>query len=388
MKVNVNNYNTCQFSKKQNKLAFKGYDARPLKVVLMTVCDDSESLSVIKHISEIGKKDGFKVYFTNQTKKFYCNLDLIKRFFESRVGAYCKWAQDSAFVTPENKVFSNDYPTDISFGKLLAKMTGSEYRNCPNFIQGGNLFFIKNGNKEELFVGADEMFSTTIDNLKKLYGVSDVHVIPQADFHLDMFIRPLNNKKILVADDKLIIKEIQKGLSNIKKYTMTQICTDKEIQELDTVKNKIEAFLKNFKTDIKNGQNPTADEISKSLQESGFEPVRVPGRFYYKIPNRKRDDFIYYLNYMNALVHEKLDGTLTYITNKSELNEKCGITEEISRKIDFDFEKIFVKSLAPLVKKEDIHFISGTNNYMAQILEQEGGGIHCLCNEIPDKIIY
>ena len=89
---------------------------------------------------------------------------------------------------------------------------------------------------------------------------------------------------------------------------------------------------------------------------------------------------------MNAVVHKKNDGSLVFITNKSGLNDIYGLSKEISEKIDFDFEKMFIKSVEPYIKKENIYFVEGTDNKIATLLETEGGGIHCLCNEIPAQI--
>ena len=57
---------------------------------------------------------------------------------------------------------------------------------------------------------------------------------------------------------------------------------------------------------------------------------------------------------------------------------------EISEKIDFDFEKMLKKALKPYVQESDIHFIEG--QHISELLTDEGGGIHCMCNEIPAKL--
>ena len=57
-------------------VSFKGYDARPLKAVVMTVCDSPKSFEIVKQVSNIGKKDGFDVYFTNKTNRLFKNFTL------------------------------------------------------------------------------------------------------------------------------------------------------------------------------------------------------------------------------------------------------------------------------------------------------------------------
>ena len=42
-----------------------------------------------------------------------------------------------------------------------------------------------------------------MDSMNKIFGTQDVAFVPQADFHIDLFLRPLKNGKILVADDEM-----------------------------------------------------------------------------------------------------------------------------------------------------------------------------------------
>ncbi len=385
MNVNFSTVNNSYKPYVHNQ-SFKGYDARPLKAVVMTVCDDSNSFGIIEQFSKIGKKEGFKVYFVNRQKAFFDSLKKIKRFFEPEEysNGYVKWVQDYIVVTPDKKVLAEDCYQRSNLVKTISKLSGSKSEVCNDSIQGGNLFFVKNGAQNELFVGAEGMFGKNIEAVKKTYGVSKVHIIPQADFHLDLFIRPLNNKRVLVADDKLTIKEISTALRNIKKLINKNDCTQVQKNQLLEVEAKLTDFLKVFRKDVKNLKNPDADQIVSCLEHKGFFPIRVPGRIFYRIPySENRDDLVHSMNYMNAVVHERADGALCYVTNKSELNDVFGITPEISEKIGFDFEKMFIKSLEPYVKKERIYFVEGKDNKMTDLLEEESGALHCLSNEIP-----
>lgn len=386
MNISINNADKSH-TLNQSKIAFKGYDARSLSAVVMTVNDEPDSFEIIKQMSEIGEKEGFRVYFTNQTNKLYANLDSIKKFFKICTSGFSKWAQDMAVLTPENKVLQDSLRIDSDFARRVATLTKGKYTDCENYIEGGNLFFVKNNGKEELFVGANELLKNSVDSLKQKYGVSKVIPLPQADFHLDLFIRPLNNKKVLVADDRLTIKAIRKAIENIGKYKISQKCTKEEIKELDDVKSGLKLLLKDFEKDVKKGKNPKAYEIASVLKNNGYTPIFVPGRVYYSIPAARKDDLVHYLNYMNAVVHQKNDGSLVFITNKSNLNKYYGLTPEISEKIGFDFEKMFTDALKPYVKKENIYFIEGRSGKIAELLENEGGGIHCMCNEIPAEFV-
>ncbi len=361
---------------------FKGYDARPLSAVVMSINDEPKSFNIIKQMSQIGEREGFKVFFINQSKNLYTNLDNIKKFFKICIPDFSKWAQDIAVITPSNKILYNDIINENTcFAKKLSTLTNAKPLKCDRPIEGGNLFFTKNNDSNELLVGEKEIQKIDTETLKQRYNVSKVIPIPQADFHLDMFIRPLNNRQVLVADDRLTIQAIKQAIDNFHK------CKDKTtLAELNKIKNKLKALLKNFQNDVKYGKNPKADEIAAVLRENHYQPIFVPGRLYYTIPGCIEDDLVHYLNYMNAIVHQNKDGELVFITNKSKLNNDYGITPEISEQIGFDFEKMFIKSVEPYIKKENIYFIEGTQNKIAELLQKEGGGIHCLCNEIPAEI--
>ena len=375
---------TQNYAKQQS---FKGYDARPLKAVVMTICDaKGKSFDIIKQMSEIGQKEGFRVYFTNQTNKLYANLDCIKNFFKIGTFSFSKWAQDNAVLTPDNRVFRNWNYLESSFAKRIASVTKAKISDCERSIEGGNLFFVKNGDKNELFIGADELITRIPEFLQKSYGVSKVIPIPQADFHLDLFIRPLNDKKVLVADDRLTIKELKHAVKSIDKYKSGNPCTIEELKTLGNVQKRLLGVLKTFERDVKNLKNPQADDVAKVLTNNGYTPIFVPGRIFYSVRNKNKDDLVHGLNYMNSVVHQKPDGSLVFITNKSDYNIIRGITGDISQKIDFDFEKMLIKSLKPYIKEQNIYFVEGKNNRIAEILQDEGGGIHCLCNEIPAGI--
>ena len=369
---------------RQNRFSFKGYDARALKGIVMSINDEPKSFGIIKEMAQIGKKEGFGVYFAASAGRLCSNINSIKKYFEHCVSDFSKWAQDLAVSAPDNRILYFDKFNDsMRFAKKLSSVNKAKNSGCGNLVEGGNLFFVKNCEKNELFVGANELRKNNPDTLKDIYGVSKVIAVPQADFHLDMFMRPLNNKKILVADDRLTLLELKRAVESIEKYKTGKNCAKSEINELEGVKNGLKTLLKNFSKNIKENRNPTAEEIAHVLKNNGYSPVFVPGRVYYTIKGDAQDDLIYSLNYLNAIVHQKPDGSLVFVTNKSRLNDFYGITPEISEKIGFDFEKMFVESLKPHIKKENIHFIDAENK-MANLLETEGGGIHCLCCEIPE----
>ena len=88
---------------------------------------------------------------------------------------------------------------------------------------------------------------------------------------------------------------------------------------------------------------------------------------------------------MNANVIKNRDGKLVYITNKSSVDDMLKLTPEISEKIGFSFEDEFIKSISDYVDREHIYFINGEKDFVKdRLLYDFGGGIHCLCTEIPE----
>ena len=110
MEISINKTTGSYPLKHNQHQSFKGYDARPLKAIVMTICDEkNKSFEIIRQMSEIGTKEGFRVYFTNQTNKLYANLELIKKFFKLGTFGFSKWAQDNAVLTPDNRVLTKLY---------------------------------------------------------------------------------------------------------------------------------------------------------------------------------------------------------------------------------------------------------------------------------------
>ena len=373
-------------SKTYSRPAFKGYDARPLKGVVLTLSDGMDSFSVVNELKNIGDKEGFKVFYAAEKNKLLTDIKKIKKLFEEGVhNAFCKWAQDEVILAPNKTVHSN---YDSTLANKIAVLTKSKLQlteSSQSRFEGGNLFFVKKDGKEELFIGKNDFLGHSIEDLKQKFGVDKVHILLQADYHLDLFMRPLKDGKILICDDSMTIKALDKAIKSIQKYVVKNNCSNDEKLELLAVKEKLQSLLKDFKKEVKQNHNFSADAQEKFFKSIGYKPIRVPSRIYMTIPNLPYDDLSHSMNYMNAIVHERPDVELIYITGKSALDEECGITEKISEKIGFDFEKMFVDALSPYIKKENIKFISGNNNYLSQLLKREEGGLHCLCNEIPKE---
>ena len=193
----------------------------------------------------------------------------------------------------------------------------------------------------------------------------------------------MNNKKILLADDELTLSCIKQGVSNIEKYLKENGTSVSETAVFLKLRMDLLYMVKSFSHTVKSSNVAGLNSVSRALKNHGFEVVKVPGRLY-DIDSMmcSGSTLNHFFNYMNGVVHENPDGSLVYITNKSKLNKQFNITPEISEKIGFDFEKMFLDKISPYIKKENVYFIDN----VADDLHNLHGGIHCLCNEIPKDI--
>ncbi len=387
---------------------FKGHDARPLRGFLMS----SNCEGIADEMFKIGKREGFKIfspfgenvlstcqealpYKTKSAEKLWAQdywtitkdkifslnpdiiTDSIKKFFNLRYDLTQKVTRE----TPEFKRINYDV------WSMFADLATKEIKNFHEvFIQkkeelnnrlhkahisGGNLFIFKDGKEDSIIVGQDELEKFDVDEIQGMYGAKNIIVLPQMDYHLDLFIRPLDNKRVLLADDKLTLEILKQGLNKMQK-------NDESYGVLDD-------FIKNFQENIKLNNKPQSEEVEKILTENGFEVIKVPARIY-ETETRENDlvGLKHFCNYVNANVLINKDGDLVYITNKSNIDEQLGLTPALSEKIGFSFEQCFIDSISKYVKPEHMYFVDGENNFVSEIMLSEyQGGIHCACSEIP-----
>ena len=58
-------------------------------------------------------------------------------------------------------------------------------------IKGGNYYITQGSGKREILIGQNELKKFSIEQMKEMFQADSIHVIPQADYHLDLFLRPL-----------------------------------------------------------------------------------------------------------------------------------------------------------------------------------------------------
>jgi len=354
-------------------LTFQGYDARHFKCLCMTTMQDG----IADELAKIGKKVGFDVYVAeeNSMRKIPTSS---KRFFRQ---SFRYWAQDAAIVTPKGNVIGRT--EHFAYQKVLNKFLGNGLDSQFFAPAGGNVFYIKEANgKNSLLVGSDSIAEISdIEKCKKMYGVDKFEVISQMDFHLDLFVRPLDQKRILVADDNLTIQYFENAIAKIKhEISNTRFNIVKKMQ-LKFTKMLLQSGLNDFKRVVFANARPQTDIVASQLEKLGYSVHRVPGRLYEL--NQSNKDLMHFVNYMNAVVTKDKKGNLVYITNKSDFDEIMGVNKKYVKGLDISFEKAFIKSLTPFVNESDVYFVKGENYALSNLLTRYYGGLHCLITEIP-----
>lgn len=358
-----------------NNTSFKGYDARPLKGFFM----GAESQGVLNEMQNIGKKEGFKIYTKLRNVPHQICGEYMRGYggFETME----TWAQDLWTFCKRKLLTSSS-----NNAQKIANYFGASQTHVGNHLAGGNFFIVNNNGEDELIVGKDALEKFTLDDLKKIYEVNKVHILPQMDFHIDLFIRPLDKKRVLVADDNLSLQILKKGLNDFKTYTKDKGDDKSFIANL--IINRFNELISKFKTSVSTNIRPQVEEIVKVLNVGGFEPIRVPGRIYDTLVFNQNDVFITHdCNYINANVLLNNDGELVYITNKSNIDSCLGLDADYAEDFGFRFEKEFIKSIEPYVRPDKIYFVDGENYYISKdLLKNSQGGVHCLCAEIPLEV--
>ena len=414
-----------------NTTNFKGYDARPLKGFLMN-CNNA---GIATEMSAIGAKEGFKIFsvagktckegvlinhkgilniwaqdiwtmtktgviFQNLSKqtqavlrKFNLTPNTIQQTLRESDGTCLKILEDIKKKDNEISEYSNEVDCKISVLKEKIKERKNLEKDLSELredihIAGGNIYLVQSEGHDELLIGENELEIFDKNEIKDMYSVDKIIPLPQMDYHIDLFVRPLDKKRILLADDNKTLEVLDKGIKKLQSYILT-LPKDAQKEYKEVRKKMLTAYLE-FKKNIKENKNAKAEEVENALIENGYSVIRVPGRLYGLMddPDLKGFNLLnHHFNYMNANLIQNQNNEIVYITNKSNYDKKIGLTPDLSKEIDFSFEKEFIKSISPFVKKEHIYFVEGEDNYVSdKMLWEAMGGIHCACAEIPEGV--
>lgn len=362
MKINnfYSNKPTYSPSSAQNKPSFKGYFACPIKELHFQTFNAYEKRYPI--IKELQRKCG--EYFKILVQSFDGVTDAAKApskkpkspVAEERFHNH-EWGQDNKLFT-ENGLLVLKNCADFGWkdATVLAKHLNLPTRDVEPYIEGGNCFLGKKPNGDTFaLIGHDalvkkryhgydvgEINNIGKDKLAEALGLNpdNVHVIPQPAYHLDMAIRPLKYPDVLVDSRQL---------------------------PFDFVRRPLTYLRRRFHECVSQGEYASPKKVARALEEQGFNPIFVPGSL-----NDDREA----LNYMNAVVHQKPDGSLVYITNHSSKGKGFLIGSNM--------EKVFTRDLQKQCPDiSEIIFIDG-KGAVEDCLKNKSAGIHCLTSERPD----
>lgn len=420
----IQNFSAPNSYKKNNEVSFKGYFACPLKALYM----QNYELNLAKMAQEvlpIAQREGFNIYL-------FDSKSINKLTPETNINSlgdkiHNKWAQDNLIFLPNGFVLYVNKLQDGNNVLLEAskKIIQKPAKQSRFPIKGGNVFIGKNSEnkyfaiigKNSLLFAAQQLFieeQTDFDltQIASSFGEcndengfagfhiletdkelnknwqqqrdrytekakkeianafelepENIHYISQPHHHLDTQVRPLNYPYVLVNDPDLAIKILNNNNQ----------CTSKSYSDLFTKsgESKLPPNIVYETTDLKNSHKyASTDQVIKELEEIGLKPIRVPG----VLADNK-------LNYMNAIVHQKPNGKLVYITNKSNFKDLYKVDTEAK------FEK-YLTTQVPQI--DSVEFISGPLvkeywkppvNYLTRTLTKQKSGIHCMVAEEPN----
>lgn len=426
----------------QQKTNFTGLDARKLKGIVMS----SNFAGIADEMKRIGDIENFKVFLLERTPK---GIELKTDCFQLSNDHKGCWAQDHFGVVNDTlleyentdkpqllkRIFGfkanpvqkqireeMNYPqvqeyVDLLYNMPISTINGKEgivlempegiqfidkkiydaefkinsqiLKNIINntHIKGGNYYITQNPNgTKEVLVGANELKKLNTNQIQEMFQVDKVHIIPQADYHIDLFIRPLKDNKVLIADDQAMLQTLQEGFKKIQQTIINSPQSERLKFKNAFVQTGI--YTQQFEKILQTNPYAKTQEVEKALIAAGYEPIKVPGRIFEVYSSEEadmgKDKYILknLINFINAHVHINNKGETIYITNKSNIDETLGLTEEIKNLTGFSLEQAFLDSIKPHVDK--VYFVSGKDNAIGNtLLPEYYGGIHCMGMELP-----
>ena len=351
---------------------FKGYEARKLDTILVQKRADFGSDYLMNQLGMIATRHRVDIQKAN-----YIDTP---------------WLQDDLYFTPNKKIISSDYTAASAYGEIYG-MEGDCLASLDNplayrHLEGGNIFFVTNKDGEQVILTAKNRYGVCeLEGYEDTFGVKKVIPLPHADFHADLFITPIGDNKVLVANDKLMIEALDKLKIACIKF-VEQNPDDEEAGEIKKVIKNLEEETIAFKKCVDEYLYKGCDEETLDvLKKNGFKAIPVPSRIYdFSKWNRGNniENPTHLLNYSNAITFKDRSNETVFITGKSGMEKKIGLTDSIARKIGTSFEKLFIEAVVPHLNPKNIHFIEGSSfNPISKILEERQGGLHCMCTEVP-----
>ncbi len=398
----------------------------------------------------IGRKTGNSKYLLIGEESV-CNLlnNIIENKKELSSEEIEKFNEEFKNIAP-----NNEDNIDIEFIEALKESLDTKRKD-----KNGDLICeIQNENIQELSsikkIKAKAVINGVKNLLAKTFDVNDVTILPQQLYHLDLFLRPLDDINILASDpnksiatlnelkeeikaklpDELKDKDASKLSDLIDEYEDSEDKTDEKTKQM--LFASLILSINDLKDDTRsylNEKKEAFNNVIKELGLKGFNVIKTFGEVGYKREplsfenfDEKSDSdisYIYpdpkdsrkspslqandsedlepamghdsYFNYINAIVHQKENKKLDYITNKVDMPFSQLTTHNIQeflksnniRTLDERFEEKLKESTS---KIDNFYLVGGEKDenaenktIMSRFLSSDGG-VHCMINELPD----
>ena len=353
--------------KSVNNINFKGHEARKLDALIVQGrSKDSDVL--FEQLNNIAMQHKLKVV------KAPKNAPL--------------WIQDYVMIGPDKKAWG--YLSKMDEFAQLCDIEKLDSSNILNYwletSEGGNIFYATDKDGKNVLIYSKDEKKKSLLGLEEKFNVDRIIELPKVDYHTDLFLTPIGDNKILVANDNLMIAEMHKMIEKISSY-ISKNPNDNDIDKLNEISEKLNKLILNFKENKERfAYNGADEEVVEILKEEGFEVIKVPSRLY-KCDERLPNSLIRRkLNYSNAVTFKNDKDEVVYIVGKSGIDDEIGITEQISEKLGIGFERAFRESVSKHIKSENMYFINGSDeNPISSMLFRLCGGLHCMCVEVPSK---
>lgn len=314
----------------------------------------SKSKILYEELKKIGETVGFNVKIV---EKYAQGEEFNNTWMED---LYIRRADGKIYVLPNlNEDIKNDIDIDFSYKQKFIKnnavsqnykviFPNKELVQGKSYLEGGNVIntCLQDGTPGAIIGESSIIYSLRMMQLEdteanriivkqqiaKDLGLNpnNITYIPQFDFHIDMYYKPLANGEIIIPD-------MEEGF---------RILQESKLQELDTEEK--EYYINNL-LKMNKETKETRKNAETLLIKQGYKIKKMPC-FGNKL----------LINYLNCICGTDKNGKPYVITNKSEY-------PELDTKIIKYFDNIGIK---------DIYFIS-TQHYL-----NFSGGIDCLTQEL------
>lgn len=364
-----------------NNISFRGYDATRLRGLYMQGISAADERNILREIRSVLKKEGLEL-FVNDTNVNICDRFEDKtRYIEKALSI---WGQDrKAFVVNKSgkQILCDSHEPVIDQEDLgpLSDFTINAARYMP---RGGDYYIGHTPNGEKwLLINRYSIYDEdtfklnnarpTENILREIFDVNPdkIYKLPILSNDLDEVVRPIGYPHILVND-------YNESLINLEKMK-------EKFPEAKWLYKQLAQYITMQEEDAAGHLGQTCDEICAKLETFGFKPIRIGARYHYDI------------NFINAITFKNQKGQLSYITNS---------TRKTTPELKY-LETLFDSDLKEKVPQiSDTYYISGgarqtignrdeyinmhlhgliPGNNIMSILAERGGGIHCMCAEVP-----